>query len=45
MRHDEDDNSEEDENEELKDLVEIDEEEWPVDQWRWDELHQKWLEE
>ena len=45
LRHDEDDNSEEDENEDLKDLVATAEEERPVDQWRQDELHRKWLEE
>ena len=45
VRNDEDDNSEEYENEDLKDLVETAKEEWPVDQWRWDELHRKWLEE
>lgn len=45
VRHDEDDNSEEDENEDLKDLVATAEEERPVDQWRRDELHRKWLEE
>ena len=45
VRHDEDDNSEEDENEELKDLVATAEEEQLVDQWRQDALHQKWLEE
>jgi len=45
VRHDEDDNSEEDENEDLKDLVETAEEERPIDQWRRDELHQKQLEE
>lgn len=45
VRHDEDDNSEEDENEDLKDLVATAEEEQPVDQWKRDELHRKWLEE
>ena len=45
VRHDEDDNSEEYENEELKDLVAIVEEERLVDQWRRDEIHRKWLEE
>ena len=34
MRHDEDDNSEEDENKYLKDLVATAKEEHPVDQWR-----------
>ena len=45
VRHDEDDNSEEDENEDLKDLVATAEEERLVDQWIQDEIHQKWLEE
>lgn len=45
VRHDEDDNSEEDENEDLKDLVATAEEEQPVDHWKRDELHRKWLEE
>lgn len=45
VRHDDDDNSEEDENEDLKDLVATAEEEQPVDQWKRDELHRKWLEE
>ena len=44
-RHDEDNNLEEDENKEIKDLVATAEEERPVDQWRWDEIHWKWLEE
>ena len=45
VRHDEDDNSEEDENKDLKDLVATFEEERPVYQWRLDELHRKCLEE
>ena len=45
VRHDEDDSSEEDKNKYLKDLVETVEEKRLVDQWRWDELHRKWLEE
>ena len=45
VRHDEDDNSKEDENKDLKDLVATVEEEKPVDQWRRDELHRKWLKE
>ena len=45
VRHDEDDNSEEDENKYLKDLVATAKEEQPVYQWRRDKLHRKWLEE
>ena len=45
IRQDEDDNSKEYQNKDLKDLVETAEEEWPVYQWIRDELHQKWLEE